>query len=117
MYDRIEWPITQDNFEAMAFSIGAVYRHAFGEHGAVFWSQAFGAFIVVDNGGEVNLLGIDRKIDAPSIPMSSPGGCGRPCGPLTAGYRIRCKLLRDSGLKGIGVEINYGFDIGADVAA
>ena len=104
----IGWPITQGAFRAMTLALGARYCHSYSDRGAVFYAFDLGGnFIVYDNGGEVNIMGINRHIDTPSIPMSDTNG--EPVGPSTAGYRIRCALLDD--------EIDYGRNIDRELAA
>ena len=106
---NMSYPMSQRDFQAIAESLGAAYRHPFGDRGAVYYAFEFGGVIVVtDNGGEVTVYGLNRVLSIPSIPTNEPG-TDRQCGPLTAGYRIRCKMLGDA--------VDYSRNIDAEVAA
>ena len=98
--------MTTDYFKAMAFALGARFCHSYGDRGAIFYAfELGGSFGLSDNGGELNVFGINRRIDLPSIPTSNANG---DVGPATAGYRVRCKML--------GGEIDYSLNMDAELS-
>ncbi len=106
MKQTIHSPVTQADYKGMAFALGARYRHAFGEAGAVFYAHELGGvFVLTDNGGELNVSGLNRVIDLPSIPVID--GVSEGVGLHTAGYRVRVKLL--------GFDIDYALDMDAEL--
>ena len=108
MYRSISCPITQDNWREIASFIGALYCFPFGDRGAVLYcSELGGHFILTDNGGEINVSGVNRVIDLPSIPISSPTMPQWNCGPATAAYRIGNKMK--------GGEVDYRLDVDAEL--
>ena len=85
------WNITADLWARIAELMDSRYCHALGDRGAVFYCHKLGgSFVLTDNGGEVNVSGLNRVIDLPSIPTTDAN-----CDLLDAGtiaYRIFAKM-------------------------
>ena len=86
----------QAYFRAVAEMMSGVYCHAFGEYGAVVYMLDTRTHIILTNhGGEINVSGVNHKIDVPSVPTEpSFNGTDRNVGPVTAAYRIH-NMLND----------------------
>lgn len=97
----------QDYFRKVAEFLGATYSHPFGERGAVIYSFPLGGSIILsDNGGEINVYGLNRMIDIPSVPTEpSFNGVDRNVGPATAAMRIHV-LMKGGTLDDIDYTLN-----------
>lgn len=93
--------ITQELWKEVAALMNATYSHPFGSHGAVMYCFALGgSFVLVDNGGEVNVMGLNRQIDLPSIPVTKGMEL---VGPNTFAYRVYAKMT--------GGSVDYDWDL------
>lgn len=125
--------ITQLHWRAMAAAVcwNGTYLHPFGDRGAVLSyrrndchnpekrgprdpapgeNQYSNAYVLHDNGGEINISGLNFRLALPSIPVNPPGLSANPtllCGPETMAYRISMTLE--------GQVVDYDFDADAEL--
>ena len=88
-YGVIDW-------SQVANLMGATLCHAFGDRGVVFYRHAFRDceglngcqnIILTDNGGEINVMGVNGTVTLPSVPITHGDGY---VGPVTVAHRLGC---------------------------
>jgi hypothetical protein len=90
------WPHLRDYSVSLILEHVGARMHALRADGAVAVLSMFTDrhldIELVDNGGELRVLHVERTPFGPDVPLSA---FGRPCGPLTLAYRIRSTILGD----------------------
>ena len=128
----IGYPITEAGWRAIGAAVcwSGDYLFTFGTCGAVFSYRRAerhnpdkrgprdpvpgenhyqDTYVLTDNGGEVNVSGVNFRPDLPSVPVhDARGRPGENCGPETAAYRIVCVLE--------GSPVDYDFDVDRELA-
>ena len=120
----IGYPITPEGWRAIgnAVSWSGGYLFPFGDHGAVFSyrrtqgprvaapgeNQYLDTYVLVDNGGEINVVGVGFCLDLPSVSVNGLRGALENCGPETAAYRVACILE--------GHPVNYEWDVDRELS-
>jgi hypothetical protein len=125
MMRSIGYPITEAGWRAIGAAVcwNGDFLFPYGTRGAVFSYRRHDGprapapgenryqdnYILIDNGGEINVVGVGFRLEIPSVPVhDARGRPGENCGPETAAYRIATLLE--------GRAVDYDFDADRELA-